>query len=60
MHTVGAVVDTLMLNLMPRIKEDALSKPFTPERSAIIDQIDFVTDRMKEGMTFAAAVAALQ
>lgn len=60
MHTVGAVVDTLMRNLMPCIKEAALSKPFTAERSRIVDEIDYISDRMREGMTFAEAMEQMR
>lgn len=56
MHPIANIVDELMLNLMPNIKKDALSKPFTPERSIIVDQIDFVTFQMEQGLSYSEAI----
>lgn len=61
MEQIGVILDRVVVKCMAQIKVDCLSKPFTTERSVIVDQIDFVETAMqRDGLSFHEAVRRLQ
>lgn len=60
MEKVSNILDSIVPRMMASIKEDCLNKPFTAERSIIVDQILFVEEKMAGGMSFHDAVKSLR
>lgn len=61
MQRASSILDGLMPQFMESIKADCLSKPFTPERSIIVDQIDAIAVLMqRDKLSFIESVRQLQ
>ena len=57
---ISDTVDALSILMMNQIKNNCLNSEYTNEKSIVVDQIDFVIDQMKTGMSFIDAVKRLQ
>lgn len=60
MQPIAPTIDGIMAVVMERYKDHLLSQEFTPERSRIVDQIDYLQDAQRDGVPFAEAVRQLQ
>lgn len=60
MQPIRDTVTAVFLVTAEKYKEHLLLQDFTPERSWIVDQIDFIHDNVNSGLPFAEAVRGLQ